>query len=58
MSYRATAMGRPVEHPMPELLPDTVENFFKAVFSGPHIKAWDYRKDSPRTVRKRRFRMI
>lgn len=33
--------GRPVKYPMPEPIPDTVENVLKAVFSGPPKKEWD-----------------
>ena len=44
--------GRPVEHPMPELIPDTPENVARAlVTSPPKGKGkgkWRYLRDQPR----------
>ena len=38
--------GRPVEHPMPELIPDTPENVARAILSAPPTKRseWGYLK--------------
>ena len=38
--------GRPVEHPMPELIPDTPENIARAILSAPPTKRseWAYLK--------------
>ena len=38
---------RPVKFPMPEPIPDTVDNVLKAVFAGPPKKDWRYLKDRP-----------
>ncbi len=37
--------GRPVKYPMPEPIPDKVENVLKTVFAGPPKKEWRYLKD-------------
>lgn len=34
--------GRPVEHELPEPIPDSVENVLKTVFAGPPKKVWRY----------------
>lgn len=38
--------GRPVEHPMPELIPDTPENVAREILSAPPKKRheWEYLK--------------
>ncbi len=38
--------GRPVEKPLPELIPDTPENIARAIMQGPPKKDWEYLKDS------------
>ena len=37
--------GRPVKYPMPELIPDTPENFLKTVLAGPPKKRRKCLKD-------------
>lgn len=39
--------GRPVEHELPEPIPDTVENVLKTVFDGSPKKVWRYLEKSP-----------
>ena len=38
--------GRPVEHELPEPIPDTVENVLKTVFAGSPKKVWRYLEKS------------
>ncbi|MCY4190128.1 MAG: hypothetical protein OXD42_02165 [Rhodospirillaceae bacterium] len=38
--------GRPVEKPLPELIPDTPLNIARAIMQGPPKKDWDYLKES------------
>lgn len=42
--------GRPVEHPMPEPIPDTPENIMRAIVNTPPKKRedWRYLKESGR----------
>ena len=39
---------RPVEHPMPEPIPDTPENVARAIMQNPPKKEWRYLKESGR----------
>ena len=43
--------GRPVEHPMPEPIPDTPENIMRAIVNTPPKKRedWSYLKESSRS---------
>jgi len=38
--------GRPIEKPLPELVPDDPENIARAIMQGPPKKDWDYLKEN------------
>ena len=41
-------VGRPMEHEMPEPIPDTPENIARAIMRNPPKKEWQYLKESGR----------
>ena len=47
-------LGRPVKHPMPDLIPDTPENIARAVMCSPAVPrgGWKYLRDA-RKIRKK-----